>query len=112
MSPIHQSRRQCDKCPWKVSTDPLEIPNGYSQDAHKRLSGTIAEPGTLNPSSSAMACHESNPGKESYCIGWLNHQLGPGNNLALRMGVIGGKIDANFELDGPQHQCFEDTLPK
>lgn len=36
-------RRQCAKCPWKKSTDPRTIPNGYSETKHAALAGTIAE---------------------------------------------------------------------
>lgn len=41
------TRRQCTKCPWKISTDPHDIPNEYSEEAHARLNRTIAEPGAL-----------------------------------------------------------------
>ena len=30
-------RRQCAKCPWKASTDPHDIPDGYSEEAHAKL---------------------------------------------------------------------------
>ena len=58
-----------------------------------------------------MACHESEPGDEKVCVGWLAHQLGPGNNIALRLAVSAGQVDADFELVGEQHERFEDTLP-
>ncbi len=58
-----------------------------------------------------MACHEAPVGKEVHCVGWLVNQLGPGNNLGLRLRVITGQVDANVEVDGEQHACFEDTLP-
>lgn len=108
MKTIHQ----CALCPWKVSTDPLEIPDGYSEDAHKALRCTIAEPGAFQPSNGLrlMACHHSKPGEEFPCAGWLAHQMGPGNNLALRMAAMAGRIP-RFELDGEQHERFEDTLP-
>jgi hypothetical protein len=102
--------RQCAKCPWKKSTDPRTIPNGYSAKLHARLSCTIARPGDLRGSASAMACHESPPGKEQMCIGWLVNQLGPGNNIALRLWAI--RAQPKIELDGEQHERFEDTLPK
>lgn len=86
-------RRQCAKCPWKVSVNPHDIPNGYSEEQHRGLSRTIAEPGDIRGSTSMMACHETPVGAEKPCVGWLVHQLGPGNNI------------------GPQHECFEDTLP-
>jgi hypothetical protein len=58
-----------------------------------------------------MACHEAPTGAEQPCVGWLANQLGPGNNLALRMRVMFGQIDGNVVTVGPQHDVFEDTLP-
>ena len=108
-------RRQCEKCPWKVSTDPYDIPNGYCPSKHASLDSTIAEPASLHSLGGGglrmMACHETIEGKELPCVGWLAHQLGPGNNIALRMAAMTGQIDTSFELDGEQHERFEDTLP-
>ena len=107
------SRRQCAKCPWKVSTNPHDIPNGYSEEQHCDLRDTIARPAEFRPSGPLrmMACHETSIGDELPCVGWLAHQLGPGNNIALRMAVIAGRIDGDIELVGDQHERFEDTLP-
>ncbi len=58
-----------------------------------------------------MACHETPPGKELPCVGWLANQLGPGNNLALRLAVMTGRVDGNVQTVGEQHERFEDTLP-
>lgn len=58
-----------------------------------------------------MACHETKVGGELPCVGWLVHQLGPGNNLGLRLAVISGRVDGNVKTVGPQHETFEDTLP-
>ena len=106
------ARRQCEKCPWKVSTNPNEIPNGYCEKKHRALDSTISR-GRMNLGSSLkmMACHETKVGKELPCVGWLAYELGPGNNLGLRLAVFRGQVDANFELDGEQHENFEDTLP-
>lgn len=105
-------RRQCAKCPWKVSTDPYEIPDGYCSIKHAGLKSTIAEPGSLRPGPiRLMACHESSARREAPCVGWLAHQLGEGNNIALRLYVMTGKVDGNIETVGPQHARFEDTLP-
>ena len=106
-------RKQCAKCPWKVDTDPNEIPNGYCQIKHANLKDTIATPGMLNVSRTLrmMACHETKPGKELPCVGWLAHQLGPGNNIALRLAAMKDRTLYDFELDGEQHERFEDTLP-
>jgi hypothetical protein len=59
-----------------------------------------------------MACHETKPGRELPCVGWLVNQVGPGNNLGVRLAVMQGRIDGNVETVGPQHERFEDTLPK
>lgn len=106
-------RRQCAKCPWKVDTDPNEIPGGYCRDKHAALTNTIADPGSVNIGSTLrlMACHEFPIGREQPCVGWLANQLGPGNNLALRWAVSRGAVKADFELDGEQHATLEDTLP-
>ena len=99
--------KQCKKCPWKVTTNPHDIPNGYEEEKHRNLKGTIAEPGSLMCNNHAMACHE---GHEDYCIGWLINQLGPGNNIGLRMKML--KYDlSKARTVGKQHERFEDTLP-
>lgn len=107
-------RKQCVKCPWKKSTNPRDIPDGYCETKHANLSRTIAPPGVLptSPRLPMMACHESVPGRELPCVGWLSHQLNEGNNLGLRLAVIHGQIDANVRTIGPQHTRFEDTLPR
>jgi len=107
-------RKQCAKCPWKVSTNPHDIPNGYCETQHAALSSTVATPGDLRGLGAPvhmMACHETEVGKELPCVGWLDHQLGAGNNLGLRLAVIQGRIDGNVEVEGEQHPTLEDTLP-
>lgn len=105
-------RKQCDKCPWRVDVDPHEIPDGYCVEKHKALESTIARGLNFGGTLRVMACHESKAGHEIACVGWLAHQLGPGNNIALRMQAISGHIDTDFELVGEQHKRFEDTLPQ
>ncbi len=107
--------KQCAKCPWKTSTDPHDIPNGYSVEKHRALSGTIAVPGSvddLNGDLRIMACHETSQGHESPCAGWMHHQLGDGNNIALRIAIIEGRLPPPaVELDVEQHPTFEATCP-
>lgn len=101
---------QCDKCPWKKSTNPRDIPNGYCETKHRALKSTIAEPGMISRTK-MMACHESPRGQEQPCVGWVLHQLGPGNNIGLRLMALDGRF-RNLRVSGPQHERFEDTLPK
>ena len=51
-----------------------------------------------------MACHDA------HCIGWLVNQVGPGNNIALRIRMMNCENAKEIKLRGGQHQRFEDTL--
>lgn len=111
---MSKPRKQCAKCPWRVDVDPHDIPNGYCETKHAALKATIAEPGSFCIATGGvrmMACHETKPGHERPCVGWIANQMGRGNNLALRMAAIAGRIDVNVETVGEQHERFEDTLP-
>ncbi len=112
MTELKRQPNQCTKCPWKKSTDPEDIPNGYCEAKHRMLERTIADPNavTLNQTR-AMACHESKIGKERMCTGWMHNQLGIGNNLSLRAAVAFKKVAPPGEVEGEQHERFEDTLP-
>ena len=107
--------KQCAKCPWKVSTNPHDIPDGYCEIKHANLINTIAD--AENPVESfykptpVMACHHSNGKDEMYCIGYLNHQLGIGNNIGLRIKMMNCNNIKDMKVYGTQHQRFEDTLP-
>lgn len=108
-----KKRIQCKACPWRKDVVPeRDIPGGYSEEKHCNLKSTISDGGI--PTSldiSMMACHESKPGREIVCVGWLHNQLGVGNNIPLRILALDGNLP-KYELVGPQHQRFEDTLPK
>jgi len=104
--------KQCDKCPWKVSTDPYAIPNGYDVDKHKALKSTITDPEHPLRAVNAMSCHEHGPEDETHCVGWLVNQLGHGNNIPLRLKMLDCDNAAGIKLDGAQHERFEDTIPE
>lgn len=104
--------RQCAKCPWRKDVDPHDIPDGYCETKHAALKSTIAKPGdTSSPSSGdlhVMACHETD---DAHCVGWLVNQLGPGNNIALRLHIRQYSNAGGLKVIGEQHATFEDTLP-
>jgi len=104
--------KQCAKCPWKVSTDPYEIPNNYDVEKHEKLECTIAKNQQFGGTLKAMACHESKDGEEDYCIGWLHNQLGEGNNVGLRIKMLYYSNVREIQVFGKQHKKFRDTLPK
>ena len=100
---------QCEKCPWRVGVDPRDSPNGYDEAKHRALENTIAKPehGLLGPRH-VMACHETH---DAHCVGWLVNQLGPGNNIGLRLRMMSCLNAGAIKLRGEQHETFEDTLP-
>lgn len=51
-----------------------------------------------------MACHETH---DAHCIGWLANQLGPGNNIALRLAMRDCENIRKLKLIGEQRQLFE-----
>ena len=108
-------KRQCAACPWKITTVPeRDIPGGYCPTKHQNIKNTVAEPGRFHNTGtfSTMACHETSVGREQACTGWVNHQLGSGNNIALRLYAFGNpEAFAGLELDVEQHETFEATLP-
>lgn len=109
---MSKGRKQCKKCPWRTDVDPFDIPDGYCPTKHAGLESTIGSDGEPNLTElRIMACHESKPGAEVPCVGWLANQLGPGNNIGLRIAVSRGRIDGRFALVGKQHKTFQDTLP-
>jgi hypothetical protein len=104
--------KQCNKCPWKVSTNPYDIPNGYEVEKHENLSDTIArDTQILIRELRVMQCHEATTDKSEHCIGWLHNQLGIGNNIPLRISMMQCENIREIETEGEQHQRFEDTLP-
>ncbi|MFB2970413.1 DUF6283 family protein [Aerosakkonema sp. BLCC-F183] len=104
--------QQCKTCPWKKEAKCSDIPN-YNRSLHEKLSDTIAESdGNLSRINDikikAMACHYSKDNDEQYCVGWLHNQLGVGNNIPLRLKMIGSSI--KIVLDGEQKRSFDETF--
>jgi len=104
-------RKQCKACPWRKDVVPeRDIPNGYCKTRHENLKNTIARPGEIVFGAlRVMACHDSPVGREEPCVGWVMHQLGPGNNIGLRMRALDGRYN-NYETVGEQHTTLEATL--
>ena len=103
--------KQCRSCPWRVDCVPeRDIPR-YDRELHKSLRGLIvSELASLRPGRMrVMACHYSEPGEEFACAGWLHYSIGPGNNIGVRLSVMRGAMPMP-EVDGPQHETFEETL--
>lgn len=106
---------QCKKCPWKTSTNPHDIPDGYTVQLHKDLADTIADPDaslvTLSSELRIMSCHEHDSEEGVHCIGWLENQMGAGNNIGLRFSLLDCTNIGDARTIGPQHPTFWDTIP-
>ena len=100
--------KQCATCPWKKSTTVENIPK-YEVEKHQELSETIADMNALLSTTKNMACHYDE-GEGRYCIGWLSNQLGPGNNIPLRMRFMQCENVNEIQLDGEQVSSFEETF--
>jgi len=96
--------KQCGDCPWKKSS----TRTGAMYIDPEKSAGVIGE--GFFPQRAAMACHKSKPGKDVPCAGWLNYQLGPGNGLDVRLGIMTGRIETPV-VSGAQHTRIEDTFP-
>lgn len=105
-----QRTEQCAKCPWKAGSNPNKIPNGYNRRKHEALECTIAkEAGFTAGPLRVMGCHEDH---EAHCIGWLVNQLGPGNNISLRLSIRRCENIREVKTHGKQHERFKDTLKR
>lgn len=105
-------RRQCKTCPWKEGGSCARIP-GYRREMHDALADTISAPGDISRIRRPlriMACHYSTDEKPISCVGWVANQIGPGNNLALRLRAMTDPEIANVVTVGPQRAHFEDTF--
>lgn len=99
---------QCEKCPWRKDVDPHDIPNGYTVGRHRALKSTIHDGISILAPTANMACHEAH---DAHCVGWLANQIGPGNNIPLRIQMMSCENAGKIRLRGDQHARFEDTLP-
>lgn len=104
---------QCKTCPWRKDSKCSDIPN-YDIELHKSLKETIAgSDGNLskvNQILKAMSCHYSlDENNNIYCVGWLNNQLGVGNNIQLRFAMRKNNI-SDVIVDGEQVNKFQDTF--
>lgn len=101
-------RRQCKTCPWRVENDPMDIPNGPKEAAVDLLSGWSTGLQLAPSRMGGMGCHQSKMDETDLpCVGWLAWELGPGNNIGLRVRVMRDPRLCNWELVGEQRTLDE-----
>ncbi len=83
-----------------------DIPGGYSVDKHQRLCHLKDDAPGLLDTGRMMGCHESPTDDPYACVGWLAHELGPGNNIALRIQAL-HDLRLRVETIGEQRSLAE-----
>jgi hypothetical protein len=107
-------RKPCPSCPWLVGNDGSDIPN-FSLELAEGLRSTCPA-GHLGPDFGAplFACHQSRPGAEILCAGWLatNGHAHPGVRLKIAQGRI--EIEALTPRPGwpALHGSFDELIEK
>lgn len=107
-----QRTKQCKNCPWKLSVNPADIPNGFDYDSHKRILENAPKEGQIYVEKlHIMSCHNSNDNDEMFCIGWLKNQLGSGNNIPLRIKMMNYSNVSKIKTFGKQKADFKLVKP-
>lgn len=92
--------RPCKSCPWQVHARASDIPN-FSIELAEKLAGTCPDARGMGPDFGAthFACHQSEPGQEFACAGWLASvgHAHPG----VRLAIAQGRLDVSRLSSGP-----------
>lgn len=83
-------RQPCPSCPWRVDQDSRGIP-GFCMEKAEALARTSRR-GEFGPElgDPQFACHQSRPGEEIVCAGWLavEGHAHPGARLNVALGHV------------------------
>lgn len=100
-----------------MDADPADIPDGFNYETHRRLGADIQRTATRlgsNMELHMMACHDTpaNTPREKPCIGWIANQMGPGNNIVLRLRAISDPKFGDIRTIGKQRTSYAEILPR
>ena len=107
-------RKPCPTCPWRLKKTASDIPN-FDLELAEALADTCGTPGQeVDAAGRRFACHQSKPGEEIPCAGWLAavgyHHIG------VRVDVALGRIPAEAVVpddDWPElHPSFDEMIEK
>jgi hypothetical protein len=103
------TRLPCPSCPWRVDQDATDIPH-FNLDLAEKLAATCPDDRGMGPDFTApqFACHQSRPGEEVVCAGWLavmGHR-----HPAVRLAVALGKTPIEA-LTPPPGVALHDSFP-
>ncbi|MDQ8034101.1 MAG: DUF6283 family protein [Bordetella sp.] len=108
-------QRPCPSCPWRVDQGAKDIPH-FSLPLAEQLARTCPDERGHGPDFGAplFACHQSRPGAEVHCAGWLASvgHAHPG----VRLAITSGRLDPGSlapEPDWPRlHTDYAQVLEK
>lgn len=82
-------RKPCPSCPWRLDQTAADIPN-FRLDLAEGLANTCPDERGMGPNigDPQFACHQSRPGNEVVCAGWLAMcgSAHPGARLNVMLG--------------------------
>lgn len=96
-------RQPCKTCPWRTGQDATEIP-GFDVDLVERLE-RCAEDSIDAPQ---FGCHQSRPGEEFVCAGWL--AVCGWDSLSVRLALARGEYDKEQLQPGDDWPELEGSL--
>jgi hypothetical protein len=110
-SPSFLRRKPCPGCPWWRHTHAQDIP-GFELELAEQLAGTCeGKPQFDEP---MFACHQSMPGQEVVCSGWL--AVYGNDSVPARLARAQGRLPHEpFEPDPAWpalHPSYEDMMDK
>lgn len=85
------TREPCRSCPWRKDQDASDIP-AFRLELAEALAATCPDDRGMGPEFGApqFACHQSRPGEEIVCAGWLA-QAGLAHPM-VRLGIAQGDV--------------------
>lgn len=108
------ARLPCKTCPWRVDQDATVIPN-FRLELAEGLANTCPDERGFGPDigTPMMACHQSKPGEEIVCAGWL--AVAGHAHPAARLNVFVGTYSPDH-LKPPEgvalHASFAEMIEK
>ena len=101
--------KQCKTCPWRVDVKPARDVPSFDPGIYDRMKASLRSgvESMAEKTRIVMECHSGKRGSKIPCAGWLHHQLGVGNNFAVRLSVISGRLPAP-KIAGEQHIDLDD----
>jgi hypothetical protein len=108
---VRHPAEPCPSCPWRTDQTALDIPN-FDIRLAERLAATCPDAKNMGPSfdASIFACHQSKPGREIACAGWLA-SVGRAHPV-VRLAVGTGKLDVAALGPGEGWPALHRTYPE